>query len=157
MKLAEALLLRAEQNRAYEQLRARIATSARHQEGEEPPENAPELVERALAVLDELEGLIRRINRTNSTSVMGDGRTISDALAERDVLRLRYTLLNGAADVASGQGQRGAYMRSTRSELKVITELDVAGLRRRASEVARRTREHRARLIGYRASGTTGD
>ena len=44
----------------------------------------------------------------------------------------------GAADAASGAGQRGMVMRSTRSELKVVTELDIGALRQRASDVARR-------------------
>jgi hypothetical protein len=88
MKLAEALLLRADRNRTLEQLKQRIQVSARYQEGEDPPEDARELVLMASSVLDELEGLIRNINRTNSSSVMADGRTVTDALAERDVLRL---------------------------------------------------------------------
>jgi hypothetical protein len=141
MKLAEALLLRADRNRTYEQLRARIVASARHQEGEQPPEDARALVESCSSVLDELERLIRQINRTNAATSMPDGRTVSDALAERDVLRLRYSLLTGAADAASGTGPRGAMMRATRSELKVVTALDVRALRQRASDVARRTRE----------------
>jgi hypothetical protein len=40
MKLAEALLLRADRNRTLEQLKQRIQVSARYQEGEEPPEDA---------------------------------------------------------------------------------------------------------------------
>ena len=40
MKLAEALLLRADRNRTLEQLKQRIQVSARYQEGEKPPENA---------------------------------------------------------------------------------------------------------------------
>jgi hypothetical protein len=61
-------------------------------------------------------------------------------LAERDVLRLRYSLFTTAADAASGR-QRGVPMRSTRSEIKVITDLVVRGLHQGASEIARRTRE----------------
>jgi hypothetical protein len=141
MKLAEALLLRADRNRSYEQLRARIAASARYQEGERPPENANDLIKSCSAVLDELERLIRQINRTNSATLMPDGRSVSDALAERDVLRLRYTLVTGAADAASGSGQRGVMLRATRSELKVVTDLDVRGLRQQGSDIARRTRE----------------
>ena len=80
MKLAEALLLRADRNRTLEQLKQRIQVSARYQEGEKPPENARDLVVAASAVLDELEVLIRNINRTNSGTVMGDGRTVTDAL-----------------------------------------------------------------------------
>ena len=41
MKLAEALLLRADRNRSLEQLKQRIQVSARYQEGEKPPEDAP--------------------------------------------------------------------------------------------------------------------
>ena len=81
MKLAEALLLRADRNRTLEQLKQRIQVSARYQEGEKPPEDARDLVTAAATVLDELEGLIRDINRTNSGTVMGDGRTVTDALA----------------------------------------------------------------------------
>jgi hypothetical protein len=77
---------------------------------------------------------------------MPDGRTVSDALAERDVLRLRYSLITGAAEAASGGGQRGAYMRSTRSELKVLTSLDVRALRAEATQIARRTRELDAQI-----------
>ncbi len=40
MKLAEALLLRADRNRTLEQLKQRIQVSARYQEGEKPPEDA---------------------------------------------------------------------------------------------------------------------
>jgi hypothetical protein len=141
VKLAEALLLRADRNRTFEQLRSRIQASARYQEGEKPPENAKELVAAAAGVLDEVEDLIRKINRTNSATVMEDGRTISDALAERDVLRLRYSLLTSAAEAASGSGQRLAMARATRSELRVLTALDVKALRQQAADVARRTRE----------------
>ena len=146
MKLAEALLLRADRNRTYEQMRARIVASARYQEGERPPESANDLIEACSAVLDELERLIRHINHTNSVTLMPDGRTVSDALAERDVLRLRYSLIGGSADAASGSGQRGVMMRATRSELKVVTDLDIKGLRQQASDVARRTRELDAQI-----------
>jgi hypothetical protein len=146
MKLAEALLLRADHNRTIEQLRGRIVASARYQEGEQPPEDANDLLDTCSSLLDELERLIRHINRTNAGTTMPDGRTVTDALAERDVLRLRYSLLTNAADAASGSGQRGFLMRATRSELRVVTDLDVKGLRQRAAEAARRTRELDAQI-----------
>jgi hypothetical protein len=97
-------------------------------------------------VLDELEGLIRNINQTNSGTVMADGRTVTDALAERDVLRLRYSVLKVSADAASGAQQQVGYMRATRSELKLMSDLDVKNLRQQASDVARRVRELDARV-----------
>jgi hypothetical protein len=146
MKLAEALLLRADRNRTLEQLKQRIQVSARYQEGEHPPEDAADLVSAASAVLDELEGLIRNINLTNSGTVMADGRTVTDALAERDVLRLRYAMLKVSAEAASGAQQQIGFMRATRSELEFMSDLDVRNLRQQASDVARRARELDARI-----------
>ncbi|MFI7074319.1 DIP1984 family protein [Micromonospora sediminicola] len=138
MKLAEALALRADAARRVEQLRARITASARYQEGEEPAEDASALLVEAGEVLGELELLIRRINRTNAATVV-DGGTLTDALARRDVLRLRHGLLTSAANAAVGEGQRG--YRQLRSELTIIPALPVAELRRQADDLARQVRE----------------
>ena len=77
---------------------------------------------------------------------MADGRTLTDALAERDVLRLRYSMLKTSAEAASGALQQTGFMRATRSELKYMRALDVKGLRQQASDVARRARELDARI-----------
>ena len=138
MKVAEALAVRADAARRVEQLRSRIAASARHQEGEEPAEDAASLLAEAAAVLVELESMIRRINRTNATTVVGAG-TLTDAPARRDVLRLRHGLITSAADSAAGEGQRG--LRQLRSELRMIPALPVAELRGQADQIARGLRE----------------
>jgi hypothetical protein len=54
MKLAEALALRGDAARRVEQLRARVAASARYQEGEVPAEDATALLIEAAEVLGEL-------------------------------------------------------------------------------------------------------
>ncbi|WP_433289161.1 DIP1984 family protein [Micromonospora sp. CA-244673] len=138
MKLAEALALRADAARRAEQLRARIAASARYQEGEAPAEDAAALLVEAGKVLGELEILIRRINRTNAATVV-EGATLTDALARRDVLRLRHNVVTSAADAAAGEGQRG--YRQLRSELKMVPALPVAELRRQADDLGRQIRE----------------
>jgi len=99
MKLAEALALRAEATRRIEQLRGRIIDNARYQEGEEPAEDATSLLTQSSQVCAELESLIRRINRTNASAHLGAG-TITDAIARRDVLKLRHGLITAAADAA---------------------------------------------------------
>ena len=81
---------------------------------------------------------IRRINITNARVTVGDG-TMTDALAARDMLRLRHSLLTDAAAAASGSGQ--AYPRQMRSELRQFSALPVAQLRERADDVARELRE----------------
>ena len=94
--------------------------------------------------------LIRQINATNAVSVLPDGRTVTAALAERDVLRSRHAFLTSVADAASGQdggrGRVGAPVRQMRSELKYITAVDVRGLRDEANDVARRHRELDAQI-----------
>jgi hypothetical protein len=138
MKLAEGLALRVDAARRAERLRARIAASARYQEGEEPAEDAAALLAEAGEVLGELESLIRRINRTNSATAV-EGGTLTDALARRDILRLRHSVVTSAADAASGDGQRA--FRQLRSELKMIPALPIAELRSQADGLAQQLRE----------------
>ncbi len=138
MKLAEALALRAEAARRIEQLRARIVDNARYQEGEEPAEDASRLLVQSSQACAELESLIRQINRTNASSQLGAG-TITDAIARRDVLKLRHGIITAAADAAAGR-QRG-WNRQLRTELTFISALPVAELRAQADDVARQIRE----------------
>ncbi|MBO1414722.1 DIP1984 family protein [Streptomyces sp. FH025] len=137
MKLAEALAQRADATRRVEQLRTRIAGSARYQEGELPAEDAGQLLVEAGSVLEGLESLIRRINRTNATVAMAGGGTLTDALARRDVLRLRHSVVTAAADAAAGRGG----VRQLRSELKMLSALPVGELRTQADVLAREIRE----------------
>jgi hypothetical protein len=139
LKLAEALALRADAARRVEQLRARVVGNARYQEGETPAEDAAALLGEAGEVLDELEALIRRINRTNAQAVVDGGGTLTDALARRDVLRLRHAVITAAADAAAGRDQ--GRVRQLRSELKMLSALPVAELRARADVLAREIRE----------------
>lgn len=139
MKLAEALALRAETARRIEQLRSRILENARYQEGEEPAEDAASLLAQAGQACAELESLIRQINRTNAAAQLGAG-TITDALARRDVLKLRHGIVTSAADAAAGR-RNGGWGRQLRSELTFLSALPVADLRAQADDVARQIRE----------------
>ena len=145
MKLAEGLALRADASRRIEQLRTRIVANARFQEGEEPAEDARALLTEAGVALDELEDLIRRINRTNAAMRIGPEGTITDALARRDVLRARHSIVTAAADAAAGKSQAGMG-RQLRSELKMLAALPVAELRSQADDLARQVRELDVRI-----------
>ena len=91
MKLAEALAKRADLQRRIEQMRGRLQKSALVQEGESPPEDPQELLGEAERLVSELEGYVRSINRTNLSATLADGETtLTDALARRDALTLRY-------------------------------------------------------------------
>jgi len=143
MKLAEALILRSDPKRVYEQIKTRAQASARYQEGETPSEDAQALVGQAEEALNDLEDLIRRINVTNASATIDGGATLTAALAEPDVLRLRYALLTSVADSAVGRNQQA---RQIRTELKFISALSVQDLRSAADDVAKRHRELDAKI-----------
>jgi hypothetical protein len=145
VKLAEALSLRANSVRRIEQLRSRIVTNARYQEGEEPAEDAAALLVEADEAVGEYQDLLRRINRTNAATSIGADGTLTDALARRDALRLHHSVLTAAADAAVGSNQQG-YARQLRSELKMLAALPVSELRTRADDLARQWRELDVRI-----------
>ena len=140
MKLAEALILRADCHKRIAQLKSRLLTNAKVQEGDKPAETPQELITELGRVSNELLDLIKRINRTNSATVFARG-TISDALAERDVLALQraaYAELAQTAAISHG--------RFTRSEVKYISTINVAEIQKRADELAKNYRDLDARV-----------
>ena len=141
MKLAEALILRADCQKRIAQLKSRLLTNARVQEGDKPAETPKELLAELDRVSAELLDLIKRINRTNCATLFAKRRTISDALADRDVLALQraaYTELAQAAAITQG--------RFTRSEVKYISTINVAEIQKRADETAKNYRDLDARI-----------
>lgn len=141
MKLAEALAERADAQRRFAQLRVRIAESASHQEDSEPAEDAGELMAEAERILDELESLMARINRTNLATELEPGRTLTDALAARDVLVMRRKLYADAADAAVVRHDRW-----TRTEIRFVPAVDVRQLSAQADDTARAHRELDSRI-----------
>ena len=140
MKIAEALALRADLQRRLEQLKQRLFNNARVQEGDqpaEPPEQLQAEFERCAA---ELTSLIRRINRTNASSQLGAG-TLADALAERDVLRIRQNAYRELAAAAST-----TQTRTTRTEVKFVSTVSIAAIQRKADDLAKELRELDARI-----------
>lgn len=141
MKLAEALILRADSQKRFAQLQARLIGNAKIQEGDEPAENPNELIKELEGIAAELVNLIKRINKTNSATVVANGKTVSDVLAERDVLALRRAAYsNLALNAAVAQG------RLTRSEIKYVSTIKVAEVQKRADELAKEYRELDARI-----------
>ena len=136
MKLAEALVLRADVQKRIAQLRERLRQSALVQEGEQPPENPEQLLIEMDQLLNQLGDLIIRINRTNIQTRFSPDETLTDALARRDVLSMRYSVIGGLADTAANRIERYG-----RSEIRKIATVDVAALRRQLDEIARQRRE----------------
>lgn len=141
MKLAEALILRADSQKRFAQLQARLIGNAKIQEGDEPAENPTELIKELEGIAAELVNLIKRINKTNSATVVANGKTVSDVLAERDVLAMRRAAYNNLAlNAAVAQG------RLTRSEIKYVSTVKVAEIQKRSDELAKDYRELDVRI-----------
>jgi len=87
-------------------------------------------------LITELTRLIRQINRTNTTVRLDDGRTIADAIADRDDLKLRHSILNGLIQSAVIRQDR-----FTKSEVRFQTTIDVAALQQRVDDLAQAYRE----------------
>lgn len=136
MKLAEALVLRADLQKRIAQLRERLRQSALVQEGEQPPENPEQLLSELDQLLAQLGEMIARINRTNMQVHLSGDEVLSDALARRDMLSLRYSIITALAETAANRIERYG-----RSEIRKISTVDVAALRRQLDEIARQRRE----------------
>ncbi|MDQ6602486.1 MAG: DIP1984 family protein [Chloroflexota bacterium] len=136
MKLSEALILRADIQKRVEQLRARLQASVMVQEGEQPPEDPQALFTELDALLTQLGTLIAQINRTNLNAQLGSGQTVTDALARRDSLTLRISVLRSAADTAATPVARYG-----RAEIRRLPTIDISALRQQIDTLARDLRE----------------
>lgn len=135
MKLAEALVLRADAQKRIEQLRQRLLRNAKVQEGDKPSEDPQRLLKEFEQVAEQLTAFIQSINRTNAAARFADG-SLTDALAERDVLRVRAALYRELAQAASV-----TQARVTKSEVKFKSTVSVAAIQKRADALAKQHRE----------------
>ena len=135
MKLAEALAIRKDKQKKIEQLKSRVLNNVRIQEGDTPSENPKELMSEMDACLNDLFTLIFKINKTNMNTV-SDGRTITEMMAERDVLSMRVSSLRDIFNKASESQDR-----YSRSEIKMVTTIDIKPLGKRIDELSKQLRE----------------
>jgi hypothetical protein len=136
VKLAEALILRADQKKRIEQLRQRLLRNAKVQESQQPAEDPNALMQEFENTAGELLGLIQRINRTNCATAMDRGGTLADAIAMRDILLTKHSLYRDLAQAATVvQDLR------TKSEVKFVSTINVAQIQQSADGLAAAHRE----------------
>ena len=135
MKLAEALILRADLQTRLEQLRSRLKDNALVQEGEQPAENPAAMLAELEENTAKLEALIARINLTNA-AVKAEGKTLTELLARRETLTQHISILHSLLDTAGK-----TVMRGSRMEVKIRSTVDVAALRRQADGLSEELRK----------------
>ncbi|MBQ2606519.1 MAG: DIP1984 family protein [Oscillospiraceae bacterium] len=135
MKLAEALQERADLNRKIAQLRERLENNAIVQEGEKTPEDPAQLLVELDASIRRLEELMARINKTNTQTRDGE-KSITDLIARKDALRVQ---VDAYRDIISSASQIAR--RAMRTEIKILSAVDVKALQKKADELSRELRE----------------
>lgn len=136
MKLAEALMNRADSQKRIEQLKVRLTRSAKVQEGEVAPEDPKLLFQELNGILQELEALMIGINRTNSQTLLSEGVTLADALAQRDVLAMRRSAIQDVINAAAIKQDR-----YSKSEVKFIPTVQIAELQKQVDQYSKAYRE----------------
>lgn len=141
MKLAEALLLRSDLQKKSQSLRERIVAMSVVQEGDKPHEDPAALMKQAFDVEEQLATLVASINRTNGLAKLPDGRTLTRAMADRDMLTAKHGLLQSAVAATRKEPSRyGA------REIKWVAVVPVAKLQKQSDDLAKNLRELNARI-----------
>ncbi|MCT4594254.1 MAG: DIP1984 family protein [Anaeromicrobium sp.] len=143
MKLAEALILRADYQKRIEQLKNRLQNSAKVQEGENPPENPHELLKELDTIMNELTILIQRINRTNSLTKFDDERSLADILAQRDRIWDKRQILSHLIHSAVVKQDR-----YSRSEVKYFSTIDIGKIQKEIDRLSKTFREIDTKIQG---------
>ena len=135
MKLAEALILRADLQKHIAQLKERLRINAKVQENDMPAEDPQALLEELSDDINQFEELIRRINHTNCTIEDADGLSLTDKLAHRDALALHLSALRDFCSVASQKVDRYA-----NTEIRILSTVSVSDLQKQIDAMSKELR-----------------
>lgn len=135
MKLAQALILRADTQKRLEQLKGRLLDNAKMQENERPSEDPKLLLKELDRLSDELFRLVLAINLTNSSAKF-EGASLTEMIAKKDTLSQKATVLREFAKSASQKVDL-----YSNSEIKILSSVDVATLQKQIDELSKEIRE----------------
>jgi len=135
MKLAQALILRADTQKRLEQLKGRLLDNAKIQENERPSEDPKLLLKELDRLSDELFRLILAINLTNSSAKF-ESASLTEMIAKKDTLSQKASVLRDFAKSASQKVDL-----YSNSEIKILSSVDVATLQKQIDELSKEIRE----------------
>ena len=136
MKLAEALLIRSDMQKKLAQLKGRIRSNVKVQDGDTPSEDPNQLLIDASQVITELTALIERIHRTNAIAKTDNGQAMMMLLVERDTLEMRHKLLIETISATEIEVDR-----YSAREIKWQILVSVASLQKQADDIAVKLRK----------------
>jgi len=135
MKIAEALISKADQKERLYQLKERLMVNCKIQEGDEPSEDPKDLLREIESVLENYEEMTRRITKTNSKTNFSGETTLADALSKKEIIKLEHKMLSEVLKESSVSENR-----YSRSEIKFISTLDIKALRKKIDNLAKEYR-----------------
>ena len=136
MKLAEALNIRSDMNRRLQELRERILRNAKYQEGDSPSEDPTALISEYELLNNSYMDLVIRINQTNNTIALSNGKDMVYALAQREVLKQKHSTYRALAAEATPKQDR-----YSKKEIKFLSAVDVRDIQLKADCMAKDLRE----------------
>ena len=134
MKLAEALQERADLQREIEQLRVRLNNNMLVQEGEQTAEDPEVLHQELEAAFSRVTVLTAQINHTNCT-VKSEGQTLTELIAEKDVLTQKLQIQKVLVQTASQRIQR-----ARNTEIRIRSAINVAEWQAEINRMAKNLR-----------------
>lgn len=127
MKLAEALLLRADLMKKIEHLQNRITPVLIVSDDKIPQEDPDKLMAQLRKAIQDLESLVIRINKTNNeTFVEGEG-VLMEALAKRDSLKMLSEKLRNIRYAAQINNSGDKNLKTTIDIKNLQIEMDQTG------------------------------
>ena len=141
MKLAEALLLRAEMQNKLASLRERLTNNVVVQSGEKPHEKPDDLLRSAAGLIADRAALVQRINRTNQDATAADGRPVARLLADRDAIAAKHALVRSAIEATRKEPDRYSL-----SEIKWKSVIDVKAMQKQLDDLSANLRQINAIL-----------
>ena len=140
LKIAEALILRADIQKRIAQLKTRLNNNAKVQEHEEPAENPQLLLTELDSLISQLNDLIIKINKTNTLSKI-DGISLVELIAKKDTLSQKAGILREFIEIAS---QKIDLYSST--EIKVFSTVNVPAQQKQLDKLSKEIRETDTKL-----------
>lgn len=134
MKLAEALILRADTQKRIAQLKERLLLNAKVQAGDQLAEKPESLLAELEEATCQLIALICTINRANAAAQV-EGRSLADLLAERDARMAQAAILRAFLAGAAAKVDR-----YSQKEIALLSTVDVAAKQKEVDALARKIR-----------------
>ena len=134
MKLAEALILRADTQKRIANLRGRLLLNAQVQAGDTPSEDPESLLRELDQAVASLIDLIQQINRTNAATAV-NGTTLAGLLAERDAKKTQADAYRDLLQAAAEKVDR-----YSTKEIAIVSTINVVAMQKRLDGLAKAIR-----------------